>query len=497
MTFPADQLWQPALILLLLAGVCCVPLIRAHDQLALAVLGWSFVGTVGLYLTHVLGHTTASVRYELDALPGWIAILVLGIGRWRGTGSRVVGLAALGLFLLPNGYSLANNFFNPSFQRDDYRGAFTLIRKESMPDDLLVYDVPAQYIALDYYFADKPLESLGLPVPAREGQDPEHVLSGRNAGDRDKTIRALATAARTRDVWLMEFFPAEPWEEEWLGQNRLLVLDRYFGRIELKHYIAKPTPTTPTAPNSPSIEERFGPLALTQLQLVAKPSSNQLVVKTVWRLDSKVGQSYSVSAQLINRSGVRVAQADGPLVGADIPTSQWLPSWDYKDERLVDLSGLKADVYSLRVAVYNRDGGQQIGNQGTVAQWTVGAASNTAIGARTDAGWSLDTARIMEGNGAEHIVTLEGSIASRPSTNYTWFVHLLNDSGQLVSQDDHPPSFVTSSAASGSQYAETFVLPSGGSGATLEIGAYDASGKRVIFSSAGNPNSDRVLVRLR
>ncbi|HEX6513554.1 MAG TPA: hypothetical protein VF157_14725, partial [Chloroflexota bacterium] len=67
-------------------------------------------------------------------------------------------------------------------------------------------------------------------------------------------------------------------------------------------------------------------------------------------------------------------------------------------------------------------------------------------------------------------------------------------SGKLVSQDDHPPLTPTTAWQPRDAFTDVFVVPQNPAMASLEIGAYDASGKRTNFNVQGGSASDHLAV---
>jgi 4-amino-4-deoxy-L-arabinose transferase-like glycosyltransferase len=100
-------------------------------------------------------------------------------------------------------------------------------------------------------------------------------------------------------------------------------------------------------------------------------------------------------------------------------------------------------------------------------------------------------------------VTLYWSARSRPSTDYTVFVHLLDSAGHIAAQADAPPEsggYPTSVWDAGETIADPHELALPGNlspgSYTLEIGLYQpATGQRLpLVDGAGHPVGDRILL---
>ncbi|MCS7003573.1 MAG: glycosyltransferase family 39 protein, partial [Dehalococcoidia bacterium] len=88
-------------------------------------------------------------RYLLLATPPFYLMIAAGIVApflWRGWGRAAlvpVGVATATL-IGATSLSLANNYGNPAYFRDDYRGVAAAIHAESQPDDAIVLNAPWQ-----------------------------------------------------------------------------------------------------------------------------------------------------------------------------------------------------------------------------------------------------------------------------------------------------------------------------------------------------------------
>lgn len=79
-----------------------------------------------------------------------------------------------------------------------------------------------------------------------------------------------------------------------------------------------------------------------------------------WACLAPLERDYTVFVHLVGPDGTLAAQADGPPVGGDYPTSLWTPGEIIADERLVPTDGLAPGAYDLRVGVYLLESGERL-----------------------------------------------------------------------------------------------------------------------------------------
>jgi hypothetical protein len=191
---------------------------------------------------------------------------------------------------------------------------------------------------------------------------------------------------------------------------------------------------------------------------------------------------YTISLQLFDGDGRRVAQADGePFAGA-LPVSRWEAGRTYEDTRTLALPALQPGVYELRASAYDSASHAPAGDQQLIARLAyLPAAKPIPLDAIADAGWRLSSAAVSDSG-----VVLTGEVTATPSRGFTWFVHVLDASDRILSQDDHPPLAPMATWQPDDVIAEPFRVTIPANATRLEIGAYDAAGQRVPMAVAGN-----------
>ncbi len=79
-----------------------------------------------------------------------------------------------------------------------------------------------------------------------------------------------------------------------------------------------------------------------------------------WVSLAPLERDYTVFVHLVGPDGALAAQADGPPVGGDYPTSLWAPGEIVADGRFVSTEGLPPGTYDLRVGMYLLETGERL-----------------------------------------------------------------------------------------------------------------------------------------
>ena len=121
----------------------------------------------------------------------------------------------------------------------------------------------------------------------------------------------------------------------------------------------KLAPTDEVPPPAVPTDYRLGDaIALIGHDLEDGPDGLRLTLH--WASLTPVEQDYTVFVHLIGPDGTLAAQADGPPVGGDYPTSLWAPGEIIADERLISTEGLPPGAYHLRVGMYLLETGERL-----------------------------------------------------------------------------------------------------------------------------------------
>lgn len=334
----------PLLLLgaLLLAGA--VQLARRRFEPG-AVLLWLWLA-LPVALTFAL-YRPAYLKFLLVASPPFSLILALGLtpGRGRAPAATLLRAGALALLLFYSGRSLANYYFEPAYQRDNYRAIARFIEATGRPADAVILTAPGQQEVFDYYFRGE------LPVFPLPRSRPMQL---------DSTLGELAeVAAGPGNIYAVYWATAEADPdgviEGWLADHAFKATDRWYGNVRLATY-ATPPPQTDFQP----VEARFGEqLHLTGFSLPAGAITpgRILPVSLRWEAGAPL-PDYVVFLQLLDENNHLVGQQDAP---PRPPSSTWQPGQPVADAHgLYVEPGTPPGEHRLIAGVYDGVTGQRL-----------------------------------------------------------------------------------------------------------------------------------------
>ncbi|HLG71067.1 MAG TPA: glycosyltransferase family 39 protein [Chloroflexota bacterium] len=491
-----DRWWTIATaVLALLATLVAVRLITASGKQGPRLLaGGLAVSALGIVVLPLLLGVFFNPRYAIIALPLVVALLAWTWWMYARPRRWLAAISAVCL-AVPTAVALYDSHTVPTLQRDDNRAAFEVLRNQAQPDEMLIYDLPIQYVVVDYYGRHLGIPTQALPLPKNPSLPKDRQFAAESS-DRPATERRLTQlAGQYSGFWLLLSGDPVHWTEDWLDANRLPVGDQWFGlNVRLKHY--RPLPASNSTLNGGlRVGHAFGPLHLAQVKPGLLQPGQLWTLELLWQVDSAPASDYTVSVQLFDATGRRVAQHDGPPLWGGLPTTRWDPQHVYPDGVPLRVAPNTRGPYSLEVAVYA--GNQMAGPQQEVARLPGPLQRQIPEQARADAGWTIDWVQLGDDGAGHTVVGLSGTVQRQPAAAYTWFVHALDAAGHLVSQDDHPPLTPMPSWQPGDGLADAFVLPANPAAASLEIGAYDAAGKRASFNLPDGSTADHLTVALQ
>jgi 4-amino-4-deoxy-L-arabinose transferase-like glycosyltransferase len=259
-------------------------------------------------------------------------IAVGHINRWAGAITTAAAAVLLLAVLWPRAQALHAMYYDPSYQRDDYRGVAAAVTDQAGPADAVVLNAPTQVELFMYYDGDRH-ETYPLP--------PERPP------DRSATVARLEDiATKHRDVyavlWATDESDPEGIVEGWLNAERAKAFDSWFGNVRLAMWAA---PRTPQA--AARLEpQAFGGHEIGLLRLLYGPADRGesaaapgeaasavvepggvLTVDAWWAALAPGAPmaDYSVFLHLVDEAGLLVAQRDMAPVGGTARTSSWAP----------------------------------------------------------------------------------------------------------------------------------------------------------------------------
>lgn len=183
-------------------------------------------------------------KFLLVSLPGYCLLVGLGVSqlvawlpRW-GTPPPIqsAGMAViLGLFAFATYPALQNEYHNPRYARDDYKGMIRTILAQAGANDGILLDGAGQREIFDYYY-DGDLAVYGLPAT--------------QPLDVEATEAELITMAESHDqLWVLWWAEQQGdpklFIPQWLKENTFVTQSRWYGNVRLERYVTTEPPLTP------------------------------------------------------------------------------------------------------------------------------------------------------------------------------------------------------------------------------------------------------------
>ncbi|MCL4466736.1 MAG: glycosyltransferase family 39 protein [Chloroflexi bacterium] len=455
---------------------------------------WLVVPGVAFYALS-WGKRDFTARYLMVSAPAYYTLLAAGMLNLRRI-SRLLVVSAVALVLATTGYSLWHYYFDVKYWRDDHRAAVAYVQAHAQPNEAIILDAAYFYPAFDYYYRGG-APHLGLP----EQYPPDEA----------KTAAKLQDLLRRYDyLWLVlwQDYYSDParFVETYLDRNAVRAREATFlGNIQVRGYRTRlPILTTEPIGMVP-VGQRLGDaveLAGYRLGKDRARGGSELTFSLYWRLLQKVVADYTVFVHLVNPAGQILAQADGPPVYGRLGTTRWPVGVLIEDEHVVSVpSFTPAGEYALVVGLYDPRSMRRLGEGGAdrvrlaPVELAPEAATNSAVPnpvgvALGDlvklAGYEV-AGQANPGGGLR--VDLFWEARGTVSDDLTVFLHLADDKGLPLAQDDAKPgrgSYPTNTWLPGMivrdqhNLALPVDLPQGKY--HLAVGLYDAaSGRRLSF----------------
>ncbi len=276
--------------------------------------------------------------------------------------------------------------------------------------------------------------------------------------------------------------------------------------VELGNVVVQPDLAPPTAEalgmslalNQP-VTEKLNLLGLATTTGDTLRPGERASLALFWRADEVPSDDYQVSLWVTQGEDSRPLTDSLPLAGTEYPTSRWRAGQVVRgwfDAQVPP--AMESGDYALSIQITDPHealiaelplGTLRV--QGWPRQFDIPPMDNPLGANFADQiellGYDLQI-QPSTGNRASAVVTLYWQALSEMDVSYKTFVHLLDETGQVVSQVDHSPgdgAFPTAGWLSGEIIIDEFAvpLPKDGSSATMqaEVGIYDpATGERLL-----------------
>lgn len=346
--------YLPLALGLALAGFITGLLLRGRRGMWAALVPVLWTGLPVILFLALGLFRPANLKFLLPAQIGFALLVGAGLGGWwrlAWHGCRLdrmtLSLMALqGVWLLVYLYNGVVPLYTDSrFQRPDYRQMVDIIMADPRQGDAIILDAPNQEEVFRYYYT---------------GAAPVYALPAGLGGDDAQTLSAVqAVLARHQRIFVLF------WGEAERDPNRVVERtldsaafeagqDTWFGEVRFAQYV-----TPVNIPASEPVHKRFGDSIWLERAAISARTfrpGDVIQVRLEWRTETPLTTRYKVFVQLLNTSGVLVAQRDSEPVGNSQPTTIWQPETIIFDQHGIALpSDLPAGNYQIIVGLYDTD----------------------------------------------------------------------------------------------------------------------------------------------
>jgi mannosyltransferase len=344
---PGGLAWLIGFAGLLLAGLLARPPRRRLIDGRVLAAAWLFV-PLGLMLALSFSQPLYQPRFLLLALPGFHLLIGQGaaaLGRRLQTVRLVLPAITL-FFALAARESLMNEWFNPRFWRDDYRGIAREIAASAGLNDAILVMGLSPLETLNYYYT---------------GAQARFVIPRWRPLDRTVTEADLAgIAQRYRRVYALSYVPYEADPDHviasWLDAHAFKSSNHWYGGVELITYEFGVLPSAPQP-----LDINFGSQIWLQ-RGIAAPSSvapaEAVRILLEWNAATRLDRPLSIFAHLVADDGELVAQYDRPLA-FDASAQQQALSQQIRLAILVP-PGVRAGLYHVVIGIYDPATGERL-----------------------------------------------------------------------------------------------------------------------------------------
>lgn len=334
--------------------VAVFPAWRASPMMTSMALVW-LVAPLGAIIILSLNQPYYKLRFLLPALPAYHLLLGIGgaaLARIIATrfGARIgAGMVVLTTvwFMAAAIAPLRNEWFDPAFQRDDYRGLARAVAATARADDAILLIGPGQIDVFDYYFKGSQVR---YPLPRFRPLDPAATIA-----------ELEQIAQRHRRVYGVFYVPYEADPDgvvsAWLAERAFRAESRWYGGVELVVYELGDV----GAPLR-DVSVRFGDALILERAAVSAmrvAGGDAVRVELHWRVSALPERDLYLFAHLLDINNRIRAQHDGPL--ARVPTSAWQVGEIYRSRAAVLVPpNTPLATYRLVIGVYDPRTGKRL-----------------------------------------------------------------------------------------------------------------------------------------
>lgn len=445
----------------------------------------------------LVGTSWREGRYLFFIQPLWLLVGAGGIGLllqrlpsvpWVQSGALAVVTALVVVLQWPPAQVVLQQ------QVEGYDLALAWLAAVRQPDDVVLSpQPPACALVLgpcDYYAVQRGYEEF---VIRRDGEWVDRWSGARLLASTAQLETAIKTAPRT---WFVtdSFRLATRYEADFVRTviDQFEIAFQQQGVMVLRADGWREQPPTPVLnPVEPPIA--FGPVALVGYEWQKSAGSTVWPVTLFWQGTAPIGEQINTSLRLVGSDGAIHARVDGPPARGLIPTTLFF-AMPLPDTKTITVpADLPDGIYRLETLAYSAATVTPLAEPAPVVWFQKGLPPAPAQ--RLDIAWQ-DGIVLTGGDpvastvqaGTTLLVRLVWSAAAPPQHDYTIFVHLVDESGIPLAQNDRQPLdgfYPTSAWEPGVQVAETY---------NLELPVELAPGTYRLITGLYDPaNSKRLL----
>lgn len=323
----------------------------------LALLHWLMPVALLYYLSR--SRPVYHPKFLVHATPGLMLLIGRGMARLAPSGQPRLawlrGALAAGVavvVLAANLPGLRNNYFDPKYARDDYRGIAQYISALGQPGDVVLINAPSQIETVAYYYHG-PLPMVPIPL--------------KRPPDRAETIAQLEELARSARRIFGIFWASEEADparivEGYLDEHGYKALDAWYGHVRLVIY-ATPSGEMGTQVQHPLAVNLGGQVRLNGYSLHSPEveAGDILQLNLFWEATNVIQRRYKVFTHVIDQAGHLVGQRDAEPGGGRNLTNTWREGQQVIDRYGLPIQpGTPPGEYLIEVGMYSLEDGLRL-----------------------------------------------------------------------------------------------------------------------------------------